>query len=140
MLEQTWDQMSGSLLGVLAAGAAICLFAAAILKAAARWVAGADVPYGQAYFTVFVPCLIVVGLKILLGFAEAVVTVSESNRAIMAIAMAPVAFLIQVLVVKWWVTVSFWEAILITLIMSALVVGLAAIVVLIFFGAFSLAS
>ena len=140
MLEQTWDQMSGSMLGVLAAGAAICLFAAAILRAASRWVAGADVPYGQAYFTVFVPCLIVVGLKTLLGFAQAVVTVSESNLAIMAIAMAPVTFLIQVLVVKWWVTVSFWEAILITLIMSALVVGLVAIVVLIFFAAFSLAS
>ncbi len=139
-MEQTWDQMSGSLLGVLAAGAAVCLFAAAILRTTSRWVAGADVPYGQAYFTVFVPCLIVVGLRTLLGFAEAVVTVSESNLAIMAIAMAPVTFLIQVLVVKWWVTVSFWEAILITLIMSALVVGLVAIVVLIFFGAFSLAS
>ncbi|MHC4173449.1 MAG: hypothetical protein ACYTBX_01750 [Planctomycetota bacterium] len=103
-----------------------CLIGAVFLRAAAKWVASLDVPFGKAYTTVFIAWLI--------GLLVHIVGV-ESPLLSSAICLP-----VQAGVICWRLSVTFGKALLISLVMMVISIVVVGIAVLIVLGMLSLAS
>jgi hypothetical protein len=116
----------GAMLIVLPIGAAIIsLLSAFLLRAAAQWVLGEDVPYGEAYSTMFLVSLINGFLRIGLGLAG-----GEGTSSFM---MVPVSFLILSGVISSRLRTTFGAACLVALALSVITLVLFFVIGGIFF-------
>ena len=107
------------------------LIAAILLRAAAKWVLGREVPYGQAYVTVLLPALINVVLGSILGYAIGSVTQSREAVSVVALLMLPVGFLILSIFISFQLGIPVGRACLVSIVMMAIGVGIILTVVII---------
>ena len=121
-------QLIGAILGGLIGG----LIAAILLRAAAQWVAKLDVPFGRAYWTVFLAFIVNFLLGYVLGFVVAFSGGSSEALTVLQVLLLPVGFLIQSGIISARLEVSFGKGCLISLVMTALVLGLALVIGVIF--------
>jgi len=110
------------ILGALFASIIIAIF----LRLAAKWIIKEDVAFGGAYLTSFIICSIYAIGKIILNFGFGYIG---------DLMMLPIGLLIQAFFVKLRLKIAFGKACLISLVMTALAIGLGtAIWAIIYFG------
>ncbi len=102
----------GSLIGAL--------IGAIFLRAAAKWVAKLEVPFGAAYCTVFLSTLANGILGFVLGIAVGTATQSKEAVNVLQVFMVPVGFVITAAIISRRIKVTFGRACLINLVMLAL--------------------
>lgn len=90
-----------------------CLIGAVFLRAAAQWVVSLDVPFGEAYVTVFISWLIGMGV----GFLLQLIVVAIPAVQFLSF---PIGLLVQAGVICWRLSVTFGKALLICLVMMVL--------------------
>jgi hypothetical protein len=103
------------------------LIGAVFLRAAAKWVESWDVPFGEAYATVFISWGIGMGVGCLL---QLTVVAMPSVQFL----SCPIGLLIQAGVICWRLSVTFGKALLISLVMLALSIAVLGITAFIAFG------
>ncbi len=111
---------------VLIALAIGCLIGAVLLQLAAKCVGSLDVPFGEAYATVFISWLIGLGV----GFLLQLIMVAIPTVQILSL---PFGLLVQAGVINWRLSVTFGKALLISLVMMVLPLAILGIVVFIAF-------
>jgi hypothetical protein len=94
------------------------LIAAVVLRAAAQWVASIDVEFWYAYATLFIAWLINLGVGLPLGLIVGPVA------PYIASPIGFLGFLVQTGVISWRLSVSFGKALLISLMMVAIWIGI----------------
>lgn len=104
-----------------------CLIGAVFLRAAAKWVESLDVPFGEAYATVFISWLIGMGV----GFLLQLIVVAMPAVQFLSF---PIGLLVQAGVFSWRLSVTFGKALLISLVMVALSIVVFGIAAFIAFG------
>ena len=77
------------------------LIGALILRRAAKWVALVEVPYFRAYFTLVIAAVIGVGIELPMEHAALSLGADELTLGMLELALAPIQFLIQALVIRW---------------------------------------
>lgn len=112
------------------------LIGAVILRAAAHWVLGQVVAFGDAFVAMFLASLLNSGLGLGVGFAYGVVTGSDQGSSMLSLIMLPVVFLVQSGVISSKLDTDFGSACKVTLTVYAIyfaiivVIGMAAFAVL----------
>jgi hypothetical protein len=97
------------------------LIGAIFLRAAAKWVAKIEVPFGTAYVTVFLSTLVsCIPLGFVLGIAVVTATQSKEAVNVLQVFMVPVGFVITAAIISRRIKVTFGRACLINLVMLAL--------------------
>jgi hypothetical protein len=96
------------------------LIGAVILRAAASWVLGYDVAYGDAFVTMFLASLLNFGASLGVGFAYGMVKGAEESTGILSFILLPVGFLIQSGVISSKLDTDFGSACKVTLAMYAI--------------------
>lgn len=93
--------------------AIICLIGAVFLRIAAKLVDSLDVPFGEAYATVFIAALACWAVGMILGFM---------TRAMptMRFLSLPINLLVQAGIFAWRLSITFGKALLISLVMIVL--------------------
>jgi hypothetical protein len=121
------------LVTALLAGLIGSLIGAVLLRAAAKWVARLDVPFGKAYWTVYIAYICNFALAHLLGSAVAYDTNSIGAVNVLQVIVLPVGFLIQSGIISSRLELSFGKGCLIsiTMIGIALAIVLAAVLVIV---------
>lgn len=103
----------GILISTLISIAIICLIGAVFLMTAAKLVDSLDVPFGEAYATVFIAALACWGVGMTLGFM---------TRAMPAMRFLsiPIDLFVQAGIFAWRIPITFGKALLISLVMIVL--------------------
>lgn len=122
-------ELIGGVVGALVG----CPLGAMLLKVASKWVAGLNVPFGKAFWTVFTSFYVNFVLLLILTFAVVGETASmEAVRALHMI-LVPVGFLIQSGIISSQLEFSFGKACLVSITMIGMFLGIALVVALIIF-------
>ncbi len=122
----------GQLLGGLLSVFIGSLIGAIVLRAASQWVAKLDVPFGKAYWTVFICSIVNFILGYVLGFVVGS-TDSTEAVAVLQIILLPVGFFIQSGIISSLLEISFGKACLVSITMIGIFLGIALVVGLIIF-------
>ena len=109
------------------------LIGAIVLRAASKWVAKMDVPFGRAYWTVFNCTIVNFTLGFVLGLVVGYTTGSTEAVNVLSIIMFPIGFFIQSGIISSRLKLSFGKACLVSLTMIGIVLGIALVVGLIIF-------
>jgi hypothetical protein len=134
-------QLSGGLIGafiqevvIFACGFIIIgsLIGAIVLMAATKWVVKCRVPFGEAYWTVFICSIVNFMLAFVLGFVVGSTGSTEAVR-VLQILLLPVGFLIQSGIISWRLDLPFGKACLVSITMIGIVLGIALVVGVVFF-------
>jgi len=115
---------------ILVGGIALAIgsfIGAVFLRAAAQWVESLDVPFGEAYATVFISGLIGMEAGFLLR------NIAVAMPAVQFLSF-PIGLLVQAIVICWRLSVTFGKALLISLVMFALSIAVFGITAFIAFG------
>ncbi len=105
------------------------LIGALILRLAAKWVALVEVPYFRAYFTLVIAAVISVAIELPVGYVAALLGADELVAGILGLALVPVHYLVQTLVIRWRLELTFSESLLVGLVMIGITIVLALIIV-----------
>ncbi len=105
------------------------LIGALILRLAARWVALVEVPYFRAYFTLVIAAVISVAIELPVGYVAVLLGADELVAGILGLALVPVHYLVQTLVIRWRLELTFSESLLVGLVMIGITIVLALIIV-----------
>lgn len=105
------------------------LIGALILRLAAKWVALVEVPYFRAYFTLVIAAVISVAIELPVGYVAALLGADELVVGILGLALVPVHYLVQTLVIRWRLELTFSESLLVGLVMIGITIVLALIIV-----------
>ncbi len=92
------------------------LIGAIILRAATKWVLKTDTPFGEAYITFFIACLI--------NFAISVVMALLMGEDVTSLLMFPIGFLIQSGIISARLQTTFGQACQVSLAMIAVWFGI----------------
>lgn len=117
--------MIGQLIGAFFGGLIGCLIGAILLRAASHWVVKLDVPFGKAYWTVFIAFIVNFILGYFLGFVAAFTTGSTEVVDALSVIMLPVGFLIQSGIIGSRLKLSFGKACLVNITMIGIALGIA---------------
>ena len=93
--------------------AIVCLIGAVFLRIAAKLVDSLDVPFGEAYATVFIAALVGWAVGMILGF------MARAMPAVQFLSL-PINLLVQAGVFAWRLSITFGKALLISLVMIVL--------------------
>ncbi len=93
--------------------AIVCLIGAVFLRIAAKLVDSLDVPFGEAYVTVFIAALVCWAVGMILGF------MARAMPAVRFLSL-PINLLVQAGVFAWRLSITFGKALLISLVMIVL--------------------
>ncbi len=93
--------------------AIVCLIGAVFLRIAAKLVDSLDVPFGEAYATVFIAALACWAVGMILGF------MARGMPAVRFLSL-PIDLLVQAGVFAWRLSITFGKALLISLVMIVL--------------------
>ena len=104
------------------------LIGAVLLRAAASWVLGEDVPYGDAFLTMLVAGIINGAVGFTAGFVYGAATGTAEGVQIVSLILVPVSFLIQAGVISSKLETDFGAACAVTFTMYVIVFVIAAIV------------
>ena len=121
-----WNDAISYMLIVIAVSS---LIGALILRLATRWVALVEVPYFRAYFTLVIAAVISVAIELPLGFVSALLGADELVAGILGLALVPVHYLVQTLVIRWRLELTFSESLLVGLVMIGITIVLALLIV-----------
>lgn len=105
------------------------LIGALILRLAAKWVALVEVPYFRAYFTLVIAAVISVAIELPVGYVAALLGADELVAGILGLALVPVHYLVQTLVIRWRLELTFSESLLVGLVMIGITIVLALIII-----------
>ncbi len=104
------------------------LIGALILRLAAKWVALVEVPYFRAYFTLVIAAVISVAIELPVGYVAVLLGADELVIGILGLALVPVHYLVQALVIRWRLELTFSESLLVCLVMIGITIVLALII------------
>ena len=93
--------------------AIVCLIGAAFLRAAAKLVGSLDVPFWEAYATIFIAILVGWAVGMILGYMAQVMPA-------VGFLSIPINLLVQAGVFAWRLSITFGKALLISLVMIVL--------------------
>ena len=105
------------------------LIGALILRLAAKWVARVEVPYFRAYFTLVIAAVISVAIELSVGYGAVLLGADELAVGILGLVLVPVQDLMQALVIRWRLELTFSESLLVCLAMIGITIVLALIIV-----------
>ncbi len=105
------------------------LIGALILRLAAKWVTLVEVPYFRAYFTLVIAAVISVAIELPVGYVAASLRADELVIGILGLALVPLHYLVQTLVIRWRLELTFSESLLVGLVMIGITIVLALIIV-----------
>ncbi len=114
---------------MLTAIAIASLIGAFILRLATKWVTQVEVPYFRAYFTLVIAGVIGFVIQLPMEFAALSLGADELALGMLELALAPIQFLIQALVIRWRLELTFSESLLVCLVMIGIVIGLVVVIV-----------
>ena len=120
-----WNDVISLVLIVIAISS---LIGALILRLAARWVALVEVPYFRAYFTVIIAAIIGVGIELPAQYVALSLGADEFALGMLELALVPIHFLLQALVIRWRLELTFSESLLVCLVMIGITIGLALVI------------
>lgn len=125
----------GELILILIIGLIMCPISAIIFKIAVRWIKDTDVPFGQAYWTMYISTVISILLNYNLElFFGDFIHSSVLTTLILGILLLPVPFLFQSWIINLRHSFSFSQSSLITLTMYAIYLGIAVVIGIIALG------
>lgn len=100
-----------------------CLIGAVFLRKAAKWVKSLDVPFGEAYATVFISWLIGMGVGFLLGLLAQTLGLLKTDdmpyllvQLNVIVLVSVICWLVQAGAICWRFSVTFGKALLISLV------------------------
>ncbi len=121
-----WNETISYMLTAIAIAGLIGAF---ILRLATKWVTLVEVPYFRAYFTLVIAAVIGIVIQLPMQFAALSLGADELALGMLELALAPIQFLIQALVIRWRLELTFSESLLVSLVMIGIVIGLVVVIV-----------
>lgn len=124
---EVWEEISDEMALVVAAAAIVAVFYAVILRAATKLIVGLEVAFGQAYSTTLISWFMqAVAQVIVVGIGA--VTKSPGTGDLVVLVMAgPASVVAQALAIRWRLDISFWQALLVSLLVMFIAGVLAAL-------------
>jgi len=134
------EELFGQIIFAFVGMALAALAGAVILRAAAKWVASIELPFGKAYTTTLIAYLLTLGVEFLVGFivgflsTTGISTDMDFSSPVIRTILIPANFLVQAGVVRWRLSVTCRKALLISLVMVAIGIAIGIICILIVLG------